>query len=99
MSTNVKLRKNMSKNQRVEKAERSQKTEKIQKNEIPETGQKPQHDSGAAIIDELRKVWSHVLKLPTDEVDLDSSFLHLVGLPSLDQHLMRDILIHSHAGR
>ncbi|KAI2087706.1 hypothetical protein LOZ35_006030, partial [Ophidiomyces ophidiicola] len=28
---------------------------------------------------ELQKVWSHVLKLPLEEVDMESSFLHLGG--------------------
>lgn len=36
-------------------------------------------DPNIDIPETLRKVWSHILKLPIEEVELDSSFLHLVS--------------------
>ncbi|KAL1959112.1 hypothetical protein VTO42DRAFT_2899 [Malbranchea cinnamomea] len=46
--------------------------------------QKPiEVDPNIDIPEALRKVWSHILKLPIEEVDLDSSFLQLVGTQAL----------------
>lgn len=42
------------------------------------------------ISEELRKSWSHVLKLPIEAIDAGSSFLHLVGCP--DRRLFSSLI-------